>query len=206
MSEDTESRQEFYERLIAAEEPKVKKARKIYDKWVADFVPMYILSDTPDKKPGNWDDSNIWTRIEGMSESWMTNGFHTLDNNDDDNDFDFVTGYVFTEKPFTKPRLTSRIVSTTQTECTDCDSVEEDETCYVCDDTGFRTIDFEDAYTVAHGWKPGPQFFFSVDELPDPPTRSASSTLSTKANFCTECGNRLDSGVKFCSGCGTAVG
>lgn len=206
MSEETESRQEFYERLIEAEEPEVKKARKIYDKWVTDYVPLYYLYDTVDKKPDSWDDSHIWTCIEGMHDSWMTNGFHTVDNDNDNDDFDFVTGYFFTEKPFTNPRLTSHIVTTMQTECTDCDSVEEDETCFVCDDTGYRSIDFGDAYSLANGWKPGPQYIGSIEKLPDWPSHSAVSTSSTKINFCTECGNKLASGVKFCSECGTSVG
>lgn len=201
MSEDTESRQEFYERLIAAEEPKVKKARKIYDKWVADFVPLYRTSDTPEEKPQNWDDSYIWTCIEGDSESWMTNGFLPFEGYDSD----YVTGYVFTQNPFTKKRLTSRIVSTMQTECTDCDSVEEDETCYVCDDTGYRSIYFDEAYSIANGWKPGPQSVGSVEELPDPPATVDGRKSSNKANFCSECGNKLDPGVKFCSECGKAI-
>lgn len=202
MSEETESRQEFYEHLIEAEEPEVKKARKIYDKWVADFVPLYALNDTPDKKPDNWEDSHIWTRVEGMSEIWMTNGFLTLD----EDDLDFVTGYVFTEKPYTKPRLTSHIVSTIQTECIDCDLVEEDETCFVCDNTGYTLVHFDEAYSLANGWKPGPEYVGSVEELPDPPIHSGVSPSSMNAKFCSECGNKLVSGVKFCSGCGTAVG
>lgn len=194
---------EFRKQLLDAEAPEVKKARKLYDKWVSDFVPLYNLNDTPTQKPKNWEESQIWTRIEGESESWLTNGFQPYDSDD----LDFVTGHYFVEVPFTSARLTSHIVSSMDSECSECDGEGEDpedgEDCLVCDGSGFITTNFDEAYSIANGWMPGPLYVGSVKDLPDPPTSSKAPAVAGQSKFCTECGNKLIASAKFCSDCGT---
>lgn len=196
---------EFREQLLESEEPHVKVARKLYDKWFAEYAPVYLLNDTPAKSPQNWDDSHIWTEIDGFEERWLVNGFVAYD----ENATDTACGYYFAEHPFTDKRLTQKIILTVDTDCSECDGEGEDdegEECYLCHGSGSLTTDLtDDSLYKRLPVKVAPKYIGSVSELPDPPKVSLTPVTTKKANFCSECGNKLTDNAKFCSDCGTAI-
>lgn len=197
--------QEFRQQLLESEEPHVKVARKLYDEWFAEYVPLYLLNDTPAKPPRNWDESHIWTEIDGFEERWLVNGFVAYD----ENDSDAATCYYLAEHPFSAKPLTLRVTLTVDQDCSECDGEGEDEEgeeCYLCHGSGSLTTDFTDDSILSRlPAEVAPKYIGSVAELPDPPKASLKSVTAKKAKFCSECGNKLADNAKFCSDCGTAI-